>query len=263
MTRTDVLIIGAGQAGLAMSACLAARGIEHVVLERGRVAERWRSERWDSLRLLTPNWMTRLPGHAYRGGAPEGFMCRDEVAEFLAGYGRGIVAPVAEATRVLRVAQCADGYEVTTDRGSWRARAVVLATGACDRAAVPGWSRTVSQRVAQVVPSRYRRPEDLPAGGVLVVGASATGVQLAEEIHRSGRPVTLAVGSHSRLPRRYRGRDIMEWFDAAGLLDERAEAVPDIAAARRQPSLQLVGRSGPSPDLPRLAPSLHVTAARK
>jgi putative flavoprotein involved in K+ transport len=253
MTRTDVLIIGAGQAGLAMSACLAARGVEHVLLERGRVAERWRSERWDSLRLLTPNWMTRLPGHRYRDGVPEGFMHRDAVVALLDRYRRRIAAPVEERTRVLRLAQEADGFAVATDRGAWRARAVVVANGACDGASVPGWARTLPDRIRQVVPESYRRPAELPAGGVLVVGASATGAQLAEELHLSGRPVTLAVGSHVRLPRRYRGRDIMEWMDAAGLLDERAEAVPDLAAARRQPSLQLVGRPRGALDLGHLA----------
>jgi putative flavoprotein involved in K+ transport len=253
MTRTDVLIIGAGQAGLAMSACLGARGIAHVLVERGRVAERWRSERWDTLTLLTPNWMTRLPGHRYRGDAPEGFMHRDAVVGMLQAYRQAIGAPVEERTRVLRVAREADGFAVTTDRGRWAARAVVIATGACDAASVPGWSRTLSDRVRQVVPGAYRRPEALPAGGALVVGASATGAQLAEEIHLSGRPVTLAVGSHVRLPRRYRGRDIMEWMEAAGLLDERAEAVPDLDAARRQPSLQLIGRRTGALDLPHLA----------
>jgi putative flavoprotein involved in K+ transport len=251
--RSDVAIIGAGQAGLAMSACLTARGIEHVLLERGRIGERWRSERWDSLKLLTPNWMTRLPGHAYRGPDPDGFMSKVAVTRLLEEYAFRIDAPISERTRVLRVSAASGGYLVATDRGTWWARAVVVATGACHGGAVPAWARALPRRIHQVVPERYRRPGELPRGGVLVVGASATGVQLAEEIHASGRPVTLAVGNHVRLPRRYRGRDIMHWMDASGLLDERAEQVPDITAARRQPSLQLVGRPGASLDLPRLA----------
>lgn len=253
MQRTDVLIIGAGQAGLAMSACLSVRGIDHVLIERGRVAERWRSDRWDSLRLLTPNWMTRLPGHAYQGDDPSGFMHRDEVTQFLEQYGHIIAAPIIDHMRVIRVAPFFSGYNVTTDRGEWFAQSVVIATGACDTPSVPTFARDLPGRIYQVVPEAYERAETLPDGPVLVVGGSATGVQLAEEIHRSGRPVTLAAGSHIRLPRAYRGRDIMDWMDAAGILNERSDEVRNLHAARRQPSLQLIGRKGISLDLPKLA----------
>jgi putative flavoprotein involved in K+ transport len=254
MRTTDVLIVGAGQAGLALSACLAQAGIDHVLIERGRVAERWRSERWDSLRLLTPNWMTRLPGHRYAGPDPEGFMGRAEVVDLLQDYAAAIGAPVEERTAVVSVRPAEEGFAVETDRGAWRARAVVVATGACDRPAVPGWAADLSPEIAQVVPGGYRNPAGLAAGGVLVVGASATGVQLAREIRAAGRPVTLAVGRHIRLPRRYRGPDIMEWMDRAGILDEPWWEVPDLAAARRQPSLQLSGAAdGAGLDLMRLA----------
>ncbi len=253
MRRSDVLVVGAGQAGLALSACLGQAGIGHVLIERGRVAERWRSERWDSLRLLTPNWMTRLPGHRHDGPDPEGFMGRDVVVELLEGYAAAIAAPVEEGTAVLSVRPAEDGFAVETDRGAWRARAVVVAMGACDLPAVPGWAADLSPEIAQVVPGAYRNPAGLTAGGVLVVGASATGVQFAREIHASGRPVTLAVGRHIRLPRRHRGRDIMEWMDRAGILDEPWWEVPDLAAARRQPSLQLSGAAdGVGLDLMRL-----------
>lgn len=238
-----------------MSAALGARCIDHVLIERGRVAERWRTERWDSLRLLTPNWMTRLPGMSGDGPDPSGFMGRDEVVRLLDTYRTRIDAPVLDRTRVIRVATDTAGYRVTTDRGDWRARAVVIATGACDRPLLPGWARALPGRVHQVVPEAYRRPEDLPPGGVLVVGASATGVQLAAEIHASLRPVTLAVGSHARLPRSYRGRDIMEWMHLCSLLDQHISDVRDPEAARRQPSLQLIGRRNISLDLPRLARS--------
>jgi putative flavoprotein involved in K+ transport len=249
----DVLIIGAGQAGLAMSACLSARGIEHVLIERGRIAERWRSQRWDSLRMLTPNWMTRLPGLAWQGGDPEGFMHRDEVVTLLDGYRRSIAAPVEALTRVLRVSAIPGGYAVVTDRGNWRARAVVLATGACDRPAMPGWAADLPRHIRQIPAAIYRRPDDVPSGEVLVVGAAASGAQIAEELRLSGRAVTLAVGSHARLPRRYRGRDIMEWMDRSGLLTDPASGERNLAASRRQPSLQLVGRPGPDLDLARLA----------
>jgi putative flavoprotein involved in K+ transport len=241
MRRTDVVVVGAGQAGLAISRVLAVRGIDHVVLERARVGERWLSERWESLRLITPNWMTRLPGRPYPGSDPDGFMPAAEVATLLADYARSFAAPVEAGVAVTRIAAGGAGYRISTGRGDWTARTVVLATGCFDRPLVPDMAGALSPRMRQLVPSRYRNPQSLPDGGVLVVGASATGVQLAEEIHRSGRPVTLAVARHVRLPRSYCGRDIMWWLDRIGVLDERIGDVTDIEAARRQPSLQLAG----------------------
>lgn len=247
MKRTDILVIGAGQAGLATSRCMTARGIEHVVLERGRIGERWLSERWDSLRLVTPNWMTRLPGGRYTGRDPDGFMPASAVAGFLGDYAATFRAPVEAGVRVTGVTRRDAFYHVDTDQGSWSTRGVVIATGCFDIPAVPAVASALPGRIRQIVPADYRRPDDLPHGGVLVVGASATGVQLAEEIHRSGRPVVLAVGRHTRLPRRHRGRDIMWWLDRMGVLDERIEEVASPEAARRQPSLQLAG--GRSVDL--------------
>ncbi len=257
MNTTQTLIIGGGQAGLALSRCLTDRGHDHLVLERGRIAERWHSERWNSLRLLTPNWMTRLPGHAYRGGDPDGFMTAVEVAEFFAGYASSFRAPVIEHCAVRRVSHDGERFVVATDEstgpGSFTADNVVVATGWCDRPAIPAVAAHLPPTFHQVVPSAYRAPGDLPAGGVLVVGASATGVQLADELHRSGRPVTLAVGSHQRLPRRYRGMDTFWWLDLIGAFDRTVDDVDDVAAARHEPSLQLVGRPDHSTlDLPAL-----------
>jgi putative flavoprotein involved in K+ transport len=242
MRRTEAVVIGGGQAGLAMSRCLATSGVDHVVLERGRVAERWRRGSWDSLRLLTPNWQSRLPGFRYDGPDPDGYMRAPEVVGYLARYARSFAAPVEEGTTVLAVERGGAGYRVTTDRGAWEAPSVVIATGHCDTPVVPGIASRLPGYVVQVVPARYRNPRQLPQGGVLVVGASATGVQLADEIHASGRPVTLAVGRHTRLPRVYRGRDILWWLDAMGIFDESAEEVFDLGVSRNQPSLQLVGR---------------------
>jgi putative flavoprotein involved in K+ transport len=242
MRRTETVVIGGGQAGLAMSRCLADAGVDHVVLERGRVAERWRSTSWDSLRLLTPNWQSRLPGFRYDGPDPHGYMGVGEVVDFLGRYARSFRAPVEEGTTVLAVERAGAGYEVATDRGRWQAASVVIATGHCDTPLVPGMARGLDPEVVQVVPARYRNPRELPEGGVLVVGASSTGIQLADEIHASGRPVTLAVGRHTRLPRVYRGRDILWWLDSMGLFDESIDDVLDPAASRAQPSLQLVGR---------------------
>jgi putative flavoprotein involved in K+ transport len=240
--RTTVLIIGAGQAGLAMSHCLSDYDIEHVVLDRGLVAERWRRHGWDSLRLLTPNWMTRLPGYEYHGSDPDGFMSARELIAFLQDYAASFGAPVRTGTTVRRVIARDGGFVVATNRGTWHANAVVIATGYCDRPAVPPVSRRLAPSIARLHAAEYRNPEQLPPGGVLVVGASATGVQLADEIQQSGRPVTLAVGRHTRLPRQYRGRDILWWLDRLGVLSQDAATVHDIAISRQQPSLQLVGR---------------------
>jgi putative flavoprotein involved in K+ transport len=240
-TNVDVAIVGAGHNGLAMSHELGRRGIDHAVFERGAVANAWRTERWDSMRLLTPNWMCRLPGHRYEGDDPDGFMRAGAVADFVCDYARRWSAPVFAHTPVLRVATEQRGYRVSTPRGDWLCRAVVLASGAFAKPAVPGLAELVPRDVAQWTAHDYRRPQQLAEGGVLVVGASATGVQLAQEIQRSGRPVTLAVGEHVRLPRLYRGRDIQWWMHAAGLLDQRIEDADDPVRARRVPSPQLVG----------------------
>jgi putative flavoprotein involved in K+ transport len=242
MKRINTLVVGGGQAGLAMSHALGELAIDHVVIERGRVGERWRAERWDSLRLLTPNWQSRLPGYAYTGPDPDGYMTMAEVIAFLEGYARRFAVPVEEHTRVLSVAPRDGGFHVVTTRGEWQAANVVVASGYCDIPHVPPMAVAVSSRILQLVPTRYRRPSDLPEGGVLVVGASASGVQLADELQASGRQVTLAVGRHTRLPRRYRDRDILWWFDRMGIFDETIDDVFDVEISRRQPSLQLVGR---------------------
>jgi putative flavoprotein involved in K+ transport len=242
MKKTDVVVVGGGQAGLAMSRCLLDAGIDHVVLERGRIAERWRSERWDSLRLLTPNWQTRLPGFQYAGPDPGGYMTAAEVASFLDRYASSFGAPVEGDTQVLELSATDDGYRILTNRGEWFARAVVIATGYCDVPEVPRARSGLSPAIRQVVPTEYRRPADLDDGGVLVVGASATGIQIADELLRSGRAVTIAAGHHTRVPRSYRGRDIMWWLDRSGMLDVAADDVYDIEVSRSQPSFQLVGR---------------------
>ncbi len=241
MERITTVVIGAGQGGLAMSRCLTDRSIDHVVLERGQVANSWRTERWDSLRLLTPNWQARLPGYAYEGGDPDGFMTMPEVVAFISGYAQAICAPVQTGTTVTSVRRDENGYRVTTDQGDWQCRTVVLATGAFNLPQVPGCADAVPSAVATLTPMDYRNPGQLAEAGVLVVGASATGVQIASEIRRSGRAVTLAVGEHVRAPRRYRGRDIHWWMEAAGVLDERYDEVDDIVRARRVPSMQLTG----------------------
>jgi putative flavoprotein involved in K+ transport len=217
MRRVHTTIIGGGQAGLALSRCLTDRGVEHVVLERGSVGERWRTRR-RSLRLLTPNWMSRLPGGGYAGAEQDGFMTMPEVAGFLAGYAASFGAPVEAGTTVTAVHRAGDGYLVRTDRGALASRNVVVATGTCQQPRVPGFARHAHPGLTQLAAADYRG--QLPDGRVLVVGGSASGVQLAWELRAAGREVLLAVGRHTRLPRTYRGRDIHRWLDRLGVLRE-------------------------------------------
>ena len=241
MRSATTIIIGAGQSGLAMSSHLTARSIDHVVLERGEVANSWRTERWDSLRLLTPNWQSRLPGFAYTGNDPDGFMRMPEVVGFLQRYAGLSRAPIVTGARVTRVRQQDEGYELSTSKGPWRCRKLVIATGACNLSTIPSLSVGLPAKVNSLTPLEYRRPDLLPDGGVMIVGASASGMQLAREIRASGRRVVLCVGEHVRVPRTYRGRDIQWWMDAIGAMDVRYDAIEDIERARRLPSLQLVG----------------------
>ena len=240
--RTTTVVIGAGHTGLAVSHFLSRRSLDHVIIERGEVANSWRTQRWDSLRLLTPNFQSRLPGVEYNADDPEGFMTLPEVISFISGYATTAGAPIRTNTTVSALEPGTDGgYRVVTDDGVWEAPTIMLANGGLTVPHVPDLATAVPADVVSITPDRYRRPTDLPPGGVLVVGASATGIQIAEELERSGRPVTLAVGEHVRMPRRYRGRDIMWWMAAAGVSDQRIDEIDDLVRARAVPSPQLVG----------------------
>jgi putative flavoprotein involved in K+ transport len=217
------------------------RSIDHVLLERGEVANSWRRERWDSLRLLTPNWQSRLPGHEYDGPEPDGYMTMGDVVEFISRFARLVAAPVRSGTAVTSVTRTDAGYRVVTSTGEIQCRTVVIASGACNRPVVPVLRDAMPASIAHVTPFDYRNPGTLPDGGVLVVGASATGVQLAAEIVHSGRPVILSVGEHVRLPRTYRGRDVLWWMEMSGVWNQRYDEVDDLTRARRLPSPQLVG----------------------
>ena len=212
------------------------------MLERGELANSWRRERWDSLRLLTPNRQSRLPGTPYEGEDPDGYMTAAEVTDLIERFAARSRAPVRTGTGVTSLRRAGgDGYRVKADQGELQARTVVIASGACNLPAVPAFADALPADVEQITPFDYRSPDRLADGGVLVVGASATGVQLAAEIRRSGRPVTISVGEHVRLPRTYRGRDVLWWMDASGVWDERHDEVEDLTRARRLPSPQLVG----------------------
>jgi putative flavoprotein involved in K+ transport len=237
-----VVIVGAGPGGLAMSQLLTGAGIEHVVLERNEVASSWRHERWDSLRLLTPNWMTGLPGAPYDGDDPDGFMSANEVVALLDAYHRRIDAPVHAGVTVNGVRVTSDGFDVDAAGARWQCEVVVAASGGSSEPRVPALASDVPPHVEQLTALQYRRPAQIAGGGrVLVVGASASGVQIADELAAAGHDVTIAVGEHVRLPRSYRGRDIYWWLDRIGQLDERYDEVDDLERARRHASVQVVG----------------------
>ncbi len=211
------------------------------MLERGEVANSWRRERWESLRVLTPNWQSRLPGLRYEGPDPDGYQTAAEVSEFIERFAKISGAPVRTGANVTSVRRSERGYRVTTSLGEIACETVVIASGACNRPAVPQFAAAVPSSVEQLTPFGYRDPAATPDGKVLVVGASATGVQLACELQQSGRPVLLSVGEHVRLPRMYRGRDVLWWMEATGVWDQRYDEIDDLTRARRLPSPQLAG----------------------
>lgn len=241
----DTVVIGAGHAGLAVSRLLTDAGHDHVVLDRGRVGERWRSERWDSLHLLTPNWLTRLPGWWYVGPQQDGYMSAARFVRHLERYAASFSAPVVGGTTVHALSARRGGYRLDTDRGIWHARQVVVATGPHGAPHMPAGVAGAGPETEVVSSTGYRNPGQLAPGGVLVVGASASGVQIADELVRAGRDVTLAVGRHTRMPRRYRGMDVFWWLEKTGRLARTIDTMSDPQAARAEPSLQLAGRNEP------------------
>ncbi|WP_170336134.1 NAD(P)-binding domain-containing protein [Ruegeria arenilitoris] len=241
MYSTTTLIIGAGQCGLAMSFELSKRSIDHLVLDAGRAGENWHSRRWDSLRLLTPNWMNTLAGQVHGPDDPDGFATARQFAAEIDKWVTRHAPPLFTNTSVKSLSRLGEGYIAETNRGPIRCRSVVVATGACARPKIPVFASTLPHRIEQVSPITYRSPLELRSGGVLVVGASASGLQIAQELAWSGRKVTLAVGSHGRLPRTYRGADILQWMHLARVFDEPFTKVDDLERVRRTPSLPLIG----------------------
>jgi putative flavoprotein involved in K+ transport len=241
--RHDVVVIGAGQAGLAMSYCLRQHGREHVVLERNRVAERWHSERWNSLAFQFPNWALRLPGWKYEGSDPDAFVNYREITRLIEDYARLIDAPVRCGMDVVALRQDAGStlLRVETRDAVIEAGHVVIATGPFQRPSIPAWSREIPVRIFQVHASRYQSPEQLPPGAVLVVGSGGSGCQIAEELYQAGRTVYLSVSRHRRAPRRYRGRDLTWWALERGIMDTRVDSFPERIYP---PSLVITGVNG-------------------
>lgn len=240
MKHTTTVIIGAGHSGLAMSRELCARSVDHVILERGQIANSWRKERWDSLRMLSPNWMNGLPGSSYNGTDQDGYMHVSELIDQFDRYAICGQFPVHTETNVVSVDRLSTGFRVQTDQGAIGCHSVVMANGACAVPKIPSFASGLPLRIQQFTPLNYKRPSELPDGHVLIVGASASGLQLAREIQMSGRQVTLAVGSHVRMPRRYRNVDIMHWLETIGVTSIPYTEVDDINRVRRTPSLTLV-----------------------
>ena len=213
----DTIVIGGGQSGLSMSHYLAWHGIDHVVLERARVGERWRSERWDSLRFQFPNRYVRLPGFEYDGNDPDAFMAAPGVVETIEAYARHIDAPVRSGINVRALQRLESGeFSLQTNSFAYRAKNVVVATGPYQKTLVPVVSRDLPRSITQLTASSYTNAANLPNGAVLVVGAGGSGVQIAEDLRAAGRDTWLAVGTHRRTPRRYRDRDVMDWFEELG-----------------------------------------------
>ncbi|SOE49237.1 putative flavoprotein involved in K+ transport [Streptomyces sp. OV198] len=240
-----VAVVGGGQAGLSVSYCLRERGIEHVVVEAHRVGHEWRERRWDSFCLVTPNWQCKLPGHPYRGSDPDGFMVRDEIVRYLEEYVALFAPPLVEGVSVTGLHRTARGvFELATTRGEFTADQVVVATGPHHTPAVPRMAERLPGPIEQIHSSRYRNPDRLPDGSVLVVGTGQSGCQIAEDLHLAGRQVHLAVGSAPRVARFYRGRDCVAWLDEMGHYAKGIDSFDDASAVRMRVNHYVTGRDG-------------------
>lgn len=240
----EILVVGAGQAGLTVSDHLARRGREHLVLERGRIGERWRSGRWNSFTLVTPSWTVRLPD-VVPPGDPDGFLTRDQVVDLLEAYVRKVDPPLRSGVEVARVRPGAGArrFRVDTSEGPIDADAVVVAVGTFQAPKFPSGAEGVGEGVVQVHSSAYREPDALPEGAVLVVGSGQSGTQIADELRRAGRTVYLAVGRAPCIPRRYRGADLFVWADRVGMFRRTVDQLDD-PRERFAPNPQISGRDG-------------------
>ena len=224
--QLDTIIVGGGQGGLSTSYHLTQQGREHVILEQAdQVAKVWRN-RWDSFTLITPNWTIRLPGAEYQGDDPDGFTARDEVVVYFEDYIERFNLPIRYGIRVTSVEPIEAGYLVSTDEAKFEAANVVIATGMYQQPKIPPFSSNLSSDIRQLHSSEYHNPEALHDGAVLVVGSAQSGCQIAEELYQSGRTVYLSVGGAARVPRRYRGKDIVRWFDELGFYDRTVDQLP-------------------------------------
>ena len=242
----DVMVVGAGWAGLSVSYALKAAGLHHIVYERARICETWRTQRWATFRMNTPNIMTVLPGERYEGSDPEGYMTRDAFVAMVAGYAERHALPVQEGTAVLHVRPKDGGFDVATSGGTAQADAIVVASGNLNVPRRPGMASRIPASVNQIDGSDYTRPDALPEGGVLVIGCGNSGGQIAEDIALAGRQVFLSTGRNGRVPRRYRGRDIFLWLTDTGRMGKPRTTVSGrgLIGATHTISLQSLSAQG-------------------
>jgi putative flavoprotein involved in K+ transport len=241
----SVVIVGGGQAGLSMSYCLKERGLDHIIFEKHQIANTWRSQRWDSFCLVTPNWQCQLSGYPYKGNEPEGFIKKDEIIAYIENYARSFNPPIQEGVEVLNLRRGDRSiFEVTTSIGEYTADQVVVAAGAYHQPKIPKIAERLPDHILQVHSSKYKNPESLPNGGVLVIGTGQSGCQIAEDLHLAGRKVHLCVGSAPRSPRRYRGKDAVEWLDLMGYYDLSIDQHPQKEKVRGKANHYLTGRDG-------------------
>ena len=242
----SVIVVGGGQAGLAISYCLKKKGIDHLVLERNHIGYSWQQKRWDTFCLVTPNWQCTLPGYHYQGNDPEGFMGRDEIVAYIKAYAESFNPPIKEGVEVFSVQknQTQGLFELATSLGSYTTDRVVIATGSYHQAKIPRMAEKFASEVSQLHSADYKNPEALPSGEVLVVGSGQSGCQIAEDLHLAGRRVHLCVGGAPRSPRQYRGKDVVDWLNRLGYYNLTVANHPDKENVRQKTNHYVTGRGG-------------------
>jgi putative flavoprotein involved in K+ transport len=242
--HSPVVVIGGGQAGLSIGALLKQRGIEHVIFEKHRIAHSWRTQRWDSFCLVTPNWQCKLPNFPYQGNDPHGFMPRDEIVAYVEAFARHSGVEVREGVAVTRVGRSDSRFALETSEGRITADAVVFAVSGYHVPNIPRVAERLPTDIVQLHSSGYRNPAQLPEGAVMVVGSGQSGCQIAEDLHLAGRQVHLVVGSAPRCPRVYRGRDAVDWLSDLGQYDLPVDNHPQGDKVRKKANHYLTGRDG-------------------
>ncbi|WP_256009396.1 MSMEG_0569 family flavin-dependent oxidoreductase [Desertivirga xinjiangensis] len=245
-TNYEIIIVGGGQAGLSMSYLLKEKGIDHVIFEKKRIADSWRSFRWDTFSLVTPNWQCNLPGYSYTGKDPYGFMVKDEIVEFLEGYVKSFDPPVEEDIEVLSVVrdELQDAFIVKTSKGVFTCKQAVICVGNFHSAPLPKVANKFPKHIAQVHSAHYKNPASLPEGEVLIVGTGQSGAQIAEDLHIAGRKVHLCVGNAPRCARLYRGKDVVEWLDMMKYYHLPVDKHPEGEGVREKTNHYVTGRDG-------------------
>ncbi|MGK7913214.1 MAG: MSMEG_0569 family flavin-dependent oxidoreductase [Synechococcus sp.] len=243
-THVPSIIIGGGQAGLSIAYCLKDRGIDSIIFEKHKIAHSWRSQRWDSFCLVTPNWQCQLPGFHYNGTDPDGFMVKPDIVKFIEDYSASFDAPVQEGVEVINVKRSGKQYCVSTSIGEYTADSVIVATGGYHTPNIPRIAERLPDRITQIHSSTYKNPDQLPDGAVLVVGSGQSGCQIAEDLHFAGREVYLSIGSAPRSPRMYRGKDVVDWLDRMGYYDTPIDSYDNPEKVRKKTNHYLTGRDG-------------------